>query len=175
MSPLIDDLYGIVPDGMLKELEKLPASLTLVRLAYYRASKDVVAGRRGAFKARLKSRFLQHVGNTERPKLLAMGMTDKLIERMRLDGEIWTHEPAAALCTVDHILSLNLGGNNEFSNMVLLPAHYNDLKNRLEAAQFPRGVHDNIITIVPADPADKVPFIPGGYRRPQKVLTHEPH
>lgn len=165
MNEMLDKLRNKISAQLMDQLENLPGSLTLKKIPYYRAGEHVVKQRRGAFNGTLRAQFLQHVGLTQGNALREMGLDDETIDSMRFEGRISTHEPETAHCTVDHILSLNFGGNNEFDNLVLLPKYYNDLKNELEMAQLTTAQQSYVITIVPARQGDKVPFIQNGYTR----------
>jgi len=165
MNDLLKELKGRISEELMARLENLPGSLTLKRIPYYRAGEHVLDKRRADFKKHLRADFLRHVGATQETALRNMYLDDETINLMKQDGKISTHDAETAFATVDHVLSLNLGGNNDFKNLMLLPQEWNETKNDLEIAQFTNAPQSEIITIVPKSEGDPVPFIPAGYAR----------
>lgn len=173
MSILLDELRAKkLPAEMIQQLENLPPSLTLRRIVYYPAAPDIVRQKRGAFNGHFRAEFLKHVGGTCARNLRDMGLDDAAIDRMRHEGVLSTHNAAAANCTVDHILSLSKGGDNNLDNLMLLPLGLHKLKNNLEDAQPATSIKQSeVITIVPKTPGDKVPFILNGYTRSKALVS----
>ncbi len=174
---LADELKALVPalgPALSRAIGALPPSLALKKIAYYRVSSDIVLQKRAAFR-KLKSDFLRFLGQHNGEDLRMMGLNDYAVERMRDHGRMPANNPGEQMdCTVDHILSLNFGGLNTIDNLMLIPGRVNMLKNDIERAQFSAAPYAHVITIVPAIPDARVPYIPGGFQKaqqPDKTLS----
>lgn len=165
MNPLLEEIAPLCTSDFFNELAALPASLTLVRIRYYRAGPNVVEPKRAVFSKVVKPEFLRYLAQNHAADLKAMGLTATAIATMDEHGEFPRNNPGEQLdCSIDHILSLNFGGSNDFDNLTLLPRRINEIKEQLETLQAGTGSKGDIITIVPTHAA-KVPFIEGGFQR----------
>jgi hypothetical protein len=145
----------------------LPPSLKLVSKPYRRASTADVKARRAHFSKDTKPAFLQYLAANYVEELYAMGLNDTAINYMH-NGEMPRNHPGEQMdASIDHIVSLNFGGTNDFENLMLVPARINALKDRLETAQL-KDQEGTLDTIIPTDDA-KVPFVEGGFQRARKV------
>ncbi|MCB1538296.1 MAG: hypothetical protein H6865_03570 [Rhodospirillales bacterium] len=177
MNPLLTELEGRIPADLFNALATLPPSLALARIAYKRATPDTVRQRRGAFST-IKSEFLQYMANHHAENLRAMNLTDQSIEAMRLYGMFPQNRPGERMdMSVDHKRSLSMGGDNGFDNLMLLPDRFNALKDELEKAQRSdtTNTQASLITILPADPGDQIPFIPGGFAKASRKSKMPEH
>jgi hypothetical protein len=171
VNDLLRELEGKVPAALFNALADLPPSLKLERIAYYRASPDVVRQKRGAFTT-LKGSFLQHMAAHYADELRAMNVSDAGLIAMRDFGMFPENRPGERLdMSIDHKLSLFLGGSNDFANLMLLPDRLNELKNQLEKCQLDETVSERreMITILPATDTP-IPFIPGGFQKPKTMV-----
>ena len=133
-------------------------------MQYTLENPTVVATRRAAFTKTAKGDFLRYLAEKHEAELAAMGIGTLGIELMK-DGAFPRVVPGEQLdCSVDHIVSLHLGGTNDIDNLMLVPTRINALKDQLETAQLLKAKPEAIKTIVPVNGA-KVPFIPGGFQR----------
>jgi hypothetical protein len=141
----------------------LPPSLKLKTTQYRRARTADVQAKRADFSKNAKPSFLQYLAEHHIEELYAMGLTNVAIDYMR-NGELPRNHPGEQLdCSIDHIISLNFGGTNDFENLVMVPTRINALKDKLETAQI-KGDEGIMETIVPANDT-KIPFIEGGFKR----------
>ncbi len=167
---LLAEIKPICTAELFNDLAHLPPSLELVRINYKRVGADEVRSKRGTFNRDVKSEFLRHVGHDYAPDLAAMGLNTAAIELMREHGEDPQNIKGVRMnVSVDHVLSLNFGGTNDFENLVLLPSRFNALKDTLENLQFQNGEKQGtLVTIMPRlieGHYPKVPYIEGGFQR----------
>ncbi len=178
MSALFEPLirhYSYIPGArdMFNFAAKLPPSLEFVQIPLQCADPIEVARLRRKFSKASRRRTLYRLlGDTCTLQLQAMGISNAQIDRMVYDG-LRPQDPSGAPLdfTIDHMLSLSLGGTNQFHNLCLLPGKLNHLKNILERIQItdPRGAARDgfMTTIMPRmvrDCREHVPFIEGGYQ-----------
>lgn len=147
-------------------MSNLPKSLKEKTVPYTRARTADVQAKRADFSKNAKPAFLEYLAEHHIDELYAMGLNNDAIDHMR-NGDMPRNHPGEQLdCSIDHIVSLNFGGTNDFDNLVLIPSRINALKDKLETAQI-KGDQGTMTTIVPADNS-KVPFIEGGFQRAKK-------
>lgn len=177
MSDLLEPLiqhYSDVPRAkdMFNFAASLPPSLEFVQVPLRLADPSDVAKFRKKFSKPSRRRTLYKVlGLSCAPQLQNMGISNPQIDKMVGEGLRPKYEDGQPLdFTIDHMLSLSLGGTNAFGNVCLLPGKLNHLKNVLERLQIltPRGAANDgfLTTIMPrmtGDGREHVPFIKGGY------------
>ncbi len=188
LQPLIKH-YSDMPRAkdMFNFAANLPLSLEFVEIPLRLANSDHVATLRKRLGKTKRRRTLYQMFGAKCGRLLqAMGITNPEIDKMVEEG-LRPKSPGGEPLdfTIDHMLSLSLGGTNEFANLCLLPGKLNHLKNVLERMQIerPRGAAKDglLTTIMPrmaSDHREQVPFIEGGYGiRIENAgrLKHEPH
>lgn len=178
MSALLEPLirhYSHVPRAkdMFNFAASLPPSLEFVQIPLRLTDTEQVARLRKRFdKASRRRNLYRLLGGLYAPQLQAMGIGNPQIDRMVQEG-LRPKSPAGEPLdfTIDHMLSLSLGGTNEITNLCLLPGKLNHLKNILERLQIerPRGAAKDglLTTIMPrmaGEYREQVPFIEGGYQ-----------
>lgn len=149
----------------------LPPALMLGTMPYAPRTPDSVRAERAQFMQQYRPLFLKHVAAAYGPALVAMGLTHEAIAAMADTGDLpRIHAGEQLDASVDHVHSLHAGGTNDMGNMMLIPARFNALKDKIEQAQL-RGQTTpptDLITILPRDAAP-VPFIAGGFKRSGKL------
>ncbi|MBU6235934.1 MAG: hypothetical protein KGQ41_08825 [Alphaproteobacteria bacterium] len=163
MTPLLAALKPICTAQMFNDLAHLPPSLELVEIEYARIGVDEVRRRRSNF-ADVKPDFFKHLAQNQIQALTAMGLNANALARMA-DGRTPENIDGQQLnASVDHMLSLNFGGSNDFENLSLVPTRFNALKDKLENLQFQGVAIGTLITIMPRG-RTQVPLIEGGFTR----------
>ncbi len=179
MSDLLEPLirhYSDLPRAkdMFNFAAALPPSLEFVQVPIKIIPPSRVRNLRTKFRLApsIKKNFFIWLGTSYATELQSMGIHHFQIDEMVLNG----HRPKDPYgqrldFTIDHILSLSLGGTNQLPNLCLLSGKINHLKNILEHTQIedPRGAAKDglLTTIMPRLTGNircPVPYIEGGYQ-----------
>ncbi len=166
----LDRIAPLLPRALVGELEQLPPALELVDIPFIRAGSAEVKRRRRLFSHDVKPAFLRYLGQNHAPALGAMGLNEDAIAMMRDHGDYPQNMRGQRMnASIDHIVSLNFGGSNDFSNLVLLPRRLNDIKKKLGNLQLQHGREDDMNMTDAPRPVDgatpHVPYIEGGFKR----------
>ena len=154
--------------GFFEFAGQLPESLEYVEVTYETKPPEYIREKRDTFETH-RSDFYRQFAEAHGEDLLAMGISNTAIDRMLQFG----YRPKSRLgevldISIDHILSLQFGGNNSFRNICLLSGKINHFKNILEQLQINTQEGSNkIITIMPKYINGRraaVPIIQGGFK-----------
>lgn len=171
MSALLDEIrekYGQNASyhAFFNDIAGLPPSLRLASVEV-NVIYDSTQAARKRFERRTKPGFLKWLARYHGGRLLEMGISNFEIDRMLDQGFLPKNRAGQKLdCTIDHILSLQFGGTNDFKNLCLLSGFYNKMKSKLESIQLTGGERNTFITIVPAatDGVDeRIPYMQNGF------------
>lgn len=143
----------------------MPDSLELILIPSQRVSLRQLQKRRKYYADHTCHKFRRWLATHRELDLMIFGMTPRQIEFMKRTGRF--EEGARIRFTIDHIIPLNYGGTNRFSNLCVMPEKINTLKAVLERHQlnYDPGLTE-IFTIAPRKEKGryiKVPYIPNAY------------
>lgn len=114
---------------------------TLTEVEWTVPDKQTRKRRRSAFNE-VRKKFLQHIGETMEPALRDMGLTDKQIEQVKKGR-------APVGYNVHHKLPIHGGGENVFSNLILMPiVPHDELHHKVmdpQVAQMQTGESKKVV------------------------------
>lgn len=132
-------------------LSCLPKSLEFVEIPNTPADPVVVREMRADFEWVVRREVYRYVARHYPGLLRRIGASPLSIEEMKEKGCSPRRGAEKKLLgsSLDHLVSLHLGGTNALENLCILPIHVNLHKNKLERFQLEQGNPPQIFTFMP--------------------------